>query len=198
MAETAARRSTILFVCTGNVCRSPYMEYQLREMLAGTGARGLPIASAGTRALRGYPMAEFLTERLHTRGVDATDFRSTQLTRETLEQAGIVVTATREHRTEVVRYGNELAARTFTLAQLARLLSVGASYSAERRADGQPVSAADVASAAVAARGLRAGSASIDDDLDDPWQRSRRTYRRVADRIDELLLPVANRLVSGG
>ncbi|WP_170144128.1 hypothetical protein [Calidifontibacter indicus] len=43
----------ILVVCTGNICRSPYIERVLATQLAG---RGYTVESAGTRALVDYPM----------------------------------------------------------------------------------------------------------------------------------------------
>lgn len=198
MSDAPTSAATILFVCTANVCRSPYMEYRLRELLRDRDVSDLPITSAGTRALEGHPMDDIIAHRLGDQGVDVTGFRAARLTSETVQQAGIVVTATREHRSQVVRFGNDLAERTFTLAQLARLLSVDPSVSGEGGADGQIMTATGLASAAVAARGRRATGAMVDDDLDDPWQRSRRRYRRVADRIDELLRPIADRLVARG
>jgi protein-tyrosine phosphatase len=105
-----------------------------------------------------------------------------------VEAAAIVITATREQRRQVVQHSHDAADRTFTLGQLARLLGAAPSGIEESG------SVADLVIAAHAGRGRsRAGAA--DDDLEDPWRRSRRTYRRVADRIDDLLVPVANRLV---
>ncbi|MGW9627787.1 arsenate reductase/protein-tyrosine-phosphatase family protein [Microbacterium sp. NPDC055521] len=196
MSQVDADPPGILFVCTGNVCRSPYMEFRLREMLATAKVSDVPLASAGTRALQGYPMADPLVERLGASGVDASGFRATSVTSAALQGAGAVVTATREHRSQVVRYGgNELAERTFTLAQLSRLLSVDAPQIEE--ADPTPGRTAvdALVSAALATRGRGSARRADDDDLDDPWRRSRRTYRRVADRIDVLLIPIAARLV---
>lgn len=198
MAQVYAAAPAILFVCTGNVCRSPYMEFRLRGMLATEKVSDIPLASAGTRALDGHPMADLLLERLRAQGIDASGFRAVRLTDEALQGAGMVVTATRDHRSQVVRYGgNELAERTFTLAQLSRLLSADAPRSAEAEPAAGGSEIAALVSAALAARGRGPAGPVGDDDLDDPWQRSRRTYRRVADRIDELLIPIAARLTAG-
>lgn len=190
-----APASGILFVCTGNVCRSPYMEFRLRAMLETAGADRIPVSSAGTRALEGHPMAEILTQRLGSQGIDASGFRARRLTAEALHEAGLVVTATREHRSHVVRDGgSDLAERTFTLAQLARLLGAPTPGIHEQSAGAATVS--DLVSEALSGRGRGFGGIPDDDDLDDPWQRSRRRYRRVADRMDELLRPIFDRLTA--
>lgn len=187
----------ILFVCTGNVCRSPYMEFRLRAMLAPARGGGVRVSSAGTRALEGHPMAEALAKRLHEQGIDASGFRARRLTAAALDEVGMVITATREHRREVVHAGGSgLAERTFTLAQLARLLGTTAPHGEDQA--GVALTVDDIVSEALAARGRGSGAALGDDDLDDPWQRSRRRYRRVADRMDELLRPLAGRLGAQG
>lgn len=191
---TGAAEPTILFVCTGNICRSPYMEYRLRAMLTERGVPDVSIGSAGTRALEGHTIAEPMARRLREHGIDASGFRASALGLQMLDAAGVVVTATREHRREVVRHRHDLAERVFTLTQLARLLDASASDSTTGAAG--PV--ADLLAAAHAARGVTTAGTAREDDMEDPWQRSRRSYRRVANRIDELLIPMATRLVAGG
>lgn len=188
MTAAAVSVPEILFVCTANVCRSPYMEYTLRAMLAARGSAEVSIGSAGTRALRGHEMAAPLSQRLRDRGIDPSDFRAAPLDHEMLESAAVVVTATREHRRQVVQRSHTAADRTFTLAQLARLLSAASTHA--------PTSGLvhELVTAAHHARGRVPVASPSDDDLDDPWHRSRRTYRRVADRIDDLLIPMATRL----
>ncbi|WP_378761666.1 hypothetical protein [Microbacterium suwonense] len=182
--------ATILFVCTGNICRSPYMQHSLHAMLTDQRRTDVSIVSAGTHAVEGHAMATPLARRLHDRGIDASGFRASTLRSETIDNASLVVTATREHRRLVVGRRHDAAERTFTLAQLARLLRSSPENAAV------PASVPDLVHRALTARGRSGGGAS-DDDLDDPWRRSQRTYRRVADRIDELLIPIAAGLVAG-
>lgn len=167
------------------------MEFRLRGMLASVGQDDVSIGSAGTQALEGHPMASPMSERLRERGVDSVEFRAVVLRQDAIDAASLIITATREHRRQVVRLRHDAAERTFTLAQLARLLNAVPGDTPRTS------SAADVVSAAHAARGRSSGASAADDDLTDPWRRSRRTYRRVADRIDVLLRPVATHLVVG-
>lgn len=164
------------------------MEYALRAMLAERDSAGVSIGSAGTRALEGHEMADPLSQRLRDRGTDPTGFRAAPLRSDALEHAVIVVTATREHRREVVQRSHAVADRTFTLAQLARLLDAAV------MAPSRPWSVHELVIAAHGARGRTSVASPADDDLDDPWRRSPRFYRRVADRIDSLLIPMATRL----
>ena len=181
---------SILFVCTGNVCRSPYMEYRLRALIEGT-APAIQIYSAGTRAAENSPMSPPMARRLDEQSIDPSRFGATLLRRDHVDAATVVITATRAHRRDVVHLQPDAAERTFTLAQLARLLRAAPPH--------QPpaASVAELIEIALGARGAAPLGRPEDDDLEDPWRRSRRVYGRVADRIDDLLIPLAQRLAAG-
>ncbi len=93
----------VLMVCTGNICRSPMMERILRAAVHQQGAGDeVVVTSAGTWAHDGEPMQPFAASTLIERGVDAEGFTATSLTEELVRSADLVVTATREHRSQVV------------------------------------------------------------------------------------------------
>jgi protein-tyrosine phosphatase len=87
----------ILFVCTGNICRSPIAERMLRLRSDELGL-GLSVSSAGTRALNGKAMHLESQRVLLERGIDASDFRSRMLTEAIAGDADLVLGMTREHR----------------------------------------------------------------------------------------------------
>jgi protein-tyrosine phosphatase len=87
----------ILFVCTGNICRSPIAELLLQQRSDELGL-GLAVSSAGTRALNGKPMHPESQRVLLERGIDASDFRSRMLTEVIAADADLVLGMTREHR----------------------------------------------------------------------------------------------------
>ena len=81
----------IMFVCTGNICRSPTAERLAASYVAEHGIPDLTTSSAGTRAMIGHPIhrdAAVVLEKL--RG-DSSSFAARQLTSKIASTAGTVV-----------------------------------------------------------------------------------------------------------
>lgn len=90
----------ILFVCTGNTCRSPMAEYLFRYWAGPKSA--WKAASAGVSAFSGISASPSAIALLKERGVDASKHRSQPVTREWIDRAGLIVVMTRDHR-EILR-----------------------------------------------------------------------------------------------
>lgn len=119
----AAGIAPLLIVCTGNICRSPYLERRLRHELGDSA--GIPpecIASAGTRAVVGTEMAPESRELLARRQGDPEPFAARQLDKAMVEGARLIITMTRAHRTAVARLDPRSMGRTFVLLDLVRLV----------------------------------------------------------------------------
>ncbi|MGV9669262.1 DUF4012 domain-containing protein [Gordonia sp. NPDC003504] len=123
MSEPTGRPSTILFVCTGNICRSPMGERILRAM-ASRGDVDVTITSAGVGAQNGQPMHTSAEQVLEEHGYDATDFAARYLRPQILEGADLVITMTREHRAACQRMLPARWKRMLTLTELVQLLDV--------------------------------------------------------------------------
>ncbi|GAA3419227.1 arsenate reductase/protein-tyrosine-phosphatase family protein [Streptosporangium vulgare] len=108
-------RFRILFVCTGNICRSPLAERLTRSALGDCPA--IQVASAGTRAWPGLEMDRRAMRALVRLGGDPEDFGSRRLTSALVADADLVLTATRGHRAESVAMHLAAAPRTFTIAE---------------------------------------------------------------------------------
>ena len=86
---------TILFICTGNVCRSPMAEALFRRAAAGRGEfRAL---SAGLGAMDGQPPTAHSVEAMRKLGVDISEQRSRMLTAELVRQADYIFGMTHNH-----------------------------------------------------------------------------------------------------
>ncbi|HSR40579.1 MAG TPA: hypothetical protein VLL48_00365, partial [Longimicrobiales bacterium] len=72
----------VLFVCTGNTCRSPMAEVIARRMVAEREWTEVEVTSAGVSTLTGLPASEGALQAAGARGLDLTDHESAQLTAE--------------------------------------------------------------------------------------------------------------------
>jgi len=90
----------LLFVCTGNICRSP-MAQAIAQAEAERGGYRVRIASAGMAALDGNELHEHARAALSNIGVALVAHRARQLTRELVAEATLVVTATERQRDDL-------------------------------------------------------------------------------------------------
>lgn len=89
-----------MFVCTGNICRSPMAEYLLRDRLGADTEWN--VVSAGVAAGRGMPASRSGVAVLAERGIDMNPHVSRPLDAELAEQAELIVVMTGSHRAQVL------------------------------------------------------------------------------------------------
>lgn len=98
-------RLGILFVCTGNTCRSPIAEGICKKLLAESvgcrpdelAARGIIVQSAGTSAWAGGPAAPQSVEVCSARDIDISQHRSQGLTSDLIQGSDYIFALTRSH-----------------------------------------------------------------------------------------------------
>jgi L-threonylcarbamoyladenylate synthase len=114
--ERALER-TILFVCSGNTCRSPMAAAIARHLLAAGGGDGIRtvVVSAGTGAIRGEPLSPEAEDALKRIGVDAGRHRSDALTRAMVADADMIYVMTQAHLRGVLALDPAAAGRTHML-----------------------------------------------------------------------------------
>ena len=181
MSDSGARPELVLFVCTGNQCRSPLAEALLRRHLEGPGPDAPPVEvrSAGTLGC-GVPPPEATARAAAAIGLDIAGRPSRPLDAEELNSAALVVAMAREHVVEVVTRAPEAWERTFTFSDLLRR----AGEAGGRRPDETVVGWAGRLSHGRRRQDVLA--APYSDDVPDPMGRSERHHRRVAEQLDAM------------
>ncbi|MFT4264622.1 MAG: adenylyl-sulfate kinase [Nocardioides sp.] len=160
----------VLFVCTANICRSPFMELTARAM----GLEGLVFDSAGTMGFDAEPMDADMAA--HLARASAAEFRSKPVTRALLEDADLILTAEAHHRTWILDDHPGLFRKVLTLGQAAAALErvepgLGRDEVLERLASNR-------------------GAASSGTDVTDPYRRGPEAARACAEQITRLLSSV--------
>jgi protein-tyrosine-phosphatase len=109
----------ILFVCTGNTCRSPMAEGILGALLNEDFAGRVEIASAGVSAGEAFPASENAMRVSNKRGIDLSGHRSRRLTCEMVRDSDLILVMEYVHLEEVRRLCPERASDTALLTGLA-------------------------------------------------------------------------------
>ena len=107
----------ILFVCTGNTCRSP-MAAAIMDKLAVDNGLDVRIESAGIFAADGEPASEEAVEALKKYDIDLSEHRSQQITPELIEKSDIIITMTEAHK---MILQDVAAEKTVTICELAEM-----------------------------------------------------------------------------
>ncbi|TEU03226.1 hypothetical protein E3I16_01140, partial [Candidatus Aerophobetes bacterium] len=113
------KESDILFVCTGNTCRSPMAEGLARRLWQGRIREKMKIHSAGTLALPGFKAAPLSTKMMKKRGIDISLHRSTPLTTKTVEEADLILVMEQEHRKQILHTSPSAEGKVFLLKHFA-------------------------------------------------------------------------------
>lgn len=113
---------TILFVCTGNVCRSPMAEGLFRHALKGRG--DYRVLSAGVGAVDGQPPSPYAVKALKELGIDISRQRSQALTAELVQEADYIFGMTHGHVDAVAMLYPQSAEKTFVLREFDETLDV--------------------------------------------------------------------------
>src|SRR4051812_45084320 len=106
---------TILFVCTGNICRSPMAEGLFRHAVKGRS--DFRVISAGVGAVDGMPPSEHAVRALRELGIDISKQRSRMLTGELVQQADYIFGMTHSHVDAITMLYPQATEKTFLLRE---------------------------------------------------------------------------------
>ena len=168
----------VLFVCTANISRSPFMELTARS-LAGEGA-DVVFASAGTHGFDARAMDEAMVPLLPEGA--AGEHASRRLTRQLLDEADVVLTAEATHRSFILEEFPQHFRKVFTVGQFAASI-----------ADHPDLTGRELVAAAAARR----TAARPEHDIADPYRRGDVAAAAAADTMSRMLMVIVPRLAGG-
>lgn len=105
----------VLFVCSGNICRSPMAERIFLAECAGPGMPRIEVDSAGTLGIDGSPASSEAVEAMAERGLELGDHRSRPLTADRMRAADLVIGMTGDHLEEMLRRFPQVPAPRYLL-----------------------------------------------------------------------------------
>ncbi|MFD0590578.1 low molecular weight protein arginine phosphatase [Paenibacillus sp. GCM10027627] len=107
----------ILFICTGNTCRSPMAEAHLKNMASQRGVT-VAVRSAGVSTIDGLPVSANSIAALRQRDIQHSGV-SRALTSEAVDWADLILTMTSGHKRDLLHWHPEAVEKTFTLKEYA-------------------------------------------------------------------------------
>jgi len=191
------RGFTLLFVCTGNLCRSPFAELLMNHLMAqrlGPDAWRFTARSAGLHAVVGAQMHYDTRDELMPWGLDgliAGRFAARQFTAPIAESADLILGATPQHRSTIIDQVPSTLGRVFSILEFARL----AHDVDPRELPPGPVDRANaLVELARRRRGLRGPADAHDDVVPDPIGQPPAVHKKVADILAAALEQIADRM----
>ena len=105
----------LLFVCTGNTCRSPMAEVYFRHLCEQGGLDRISVTSAGIHAMTGCDASELAKKAIMLEGLSLHNFETTQIDEHLVQQASIIVGMTADHVQQITTLYPQVNDKTHVL-----------------------------------------------------------------------------------
>jgi len=107
----------ILFVCTGNTCRSPMAGAYFKSLCDKSARTDMSVETAGTFAGEGEPASAQSVSVMKDYGIDLSAHKSSTLTKEKIDASDLIITMTSSHRQHIGSMSAAALKKTRTLLE---------------------------------------------------------------------------------
>ena len=119
--EEVVNKKTVLFICTGNSCRSVMAKALLEKKLKEKNRQDIEVLSAGIMMLGGLGATPETQELLRQEGIDVSSHHSQAVTKDVLKKADIVLVMEKLHEERILKLVPEAKLRFFLLKEFAKI-----------------------------------------------------------------------------
>ena len=112
-----SKAKKILFICTGNSCRSIMAEGLMKNALKKLGKDNIKVSSAGVNAIDGFHPTRETIEAMKREGVDVSGSQSRSLTDEMIRDSDLILVMASHHMDDIIKRVPQAASKTHILKQ---------------------------------------------------------------------------------
>ncbi|MFA5199983.1 MAG: L-threonylcarbamoyladenylate synthase [Candidatus Omnitrophota bacterium] len=118
---SATKTKSVLFVCTGNSCRSVMAEGYLKKLLKEQGRADVEVSSAGMMAIDGAGASFETRAVLEKVGADVSMHRARKVTKELIDRTDLILVMEKIHEEKILELAPEAKNRLFLLKEFAKI-----------------------------------------------------------------------------
>ena len=115
----------VMFVCTGNICRSEMSEAMLKKMLEDKKIEDIEVCSCGTNAENGDRSTYNAIYTMKKYNIDLSKHMATNMLNSNIKNMDLILCATMSHKRTVLEWYPELNGKVFTMKEYAELDNQG-------------------------------------------------------------------------
>ena len=176
----------VLFVCTGNICRSPMAELMFPLFFHHA---GIETDSAGTQGLISNPIDPSSARLMELDGIDSSAFRSKRLTPQLAMDSDLILCFTEHQRNKIIALAPRVRTRTFVLSDFANLCKYFSDHNLLRSGTVENRLHEVIYNASMVRHALPAA-----EDIDDPYRKEFSAFQKAHDQIGYAFADIAQAL----